>query len=544
MAHSDLTPLPGDPSALKAKADTLSSAAEKIQHAINQLRRLSDRDETVSQAVDKVRGKASDVADNITKAHVRYAGTAQALQEYAPKLEAAQERARRAINAHEHAQSQLSSAQNSLQQQSEQYSSDLRTAAAQHPSADSEPAKPFGQTYAGNVAHQAVSDATGAVQSAIDEYNAALDEVDKAAQHAIAKIKEAIDDSGLNDGFWDKVKHGLSNAWHGAVAWAKKNLAPILDVIQQVAEKLTDILSWVSMALNILAVFIPVLAPIAAAVDLITLGLAALSFLTTLALVGLGDRTWGDVLKTGITLVMSAMPVKSSGKALQESAEKIGSRTMSNLAEKMGTKMEAFGDKGIMKVLSKGDDAMSKGFEKLADFVGPKGAALGSKIGNKVGGYLGDKAGMDAARRAFEGSLDHGTTIDKALENAARQYSSKSASTAAAVEHQVSEAAEKFAKKATEQIAEKATDSAKDIVLGNGTNALDHYVFHQQDHHSSGIEISSPKGSTPGIEFVDQADGVKAPEINQGFLNPFATDWSVSVNHVAGSGTATLTHGG
>ena len=59
---SELAPLPGDPVALKSKADALSTAAQQIQQAIDHLRKLADRGDTVSDAVDKVRSKASPVA--------------------------------------------------------------------------------------------------------------------------------------------------------------------------------------------------------------------------------------------------------------------------------------------------------------------------------------------------------------------------------------------------------------------------------------------------------------------------------------------------
>jgi hypothetical protein len=439
MAASELAPLPGDPTALKSKADGLASAAEQIQQAIDHLRKLADRDDTVSLAIDSVRGNASDVADNITKAQVRYAGTARALQDYAPKLESAQQRALRAIAAYNSAQQQVNSAQSHLHQQQEQYKQDQASAPTPPPGA--EPAKPFAQTPEGSRANQALSDANGAVSDALNEYNAAIAEIDEAAKTAISQIKKAISDSGLNDGFWDKLGHALESAWNDAVAWAKKYLAPVLDVIQRVAAAIVDIGGYISMALNILAVFIPVLAPIAAAVDIIVLAAAAVSFLTTLALVGLGDRSLGDLLNTGITLVVSALPIKGDAAALTKAGKLTG------VAEKLTT--------GKLGAVIDVADKLNGPLDKFAKFVGKGGAALGEKAGSKYLGFLGANRAADYAAAAFHGSLEHGTSLDRAGENAISQY-----------RHGMTEAI----RDATGGAAQKVTTAVSNTLITSATN--------------------------------------------------------------------------
>ncbi|QDZ15023.1 hypothetical protein [Humibacter ginsenosidimutans] len=527
MAHTELTPLPGDPSALKAKADGLASAAEQIQAAINHLRKLSDHDATVSLAIDKVRGDARDVADNITKAQVRYAGTARALQDYAPKLESAQQRALRAISAHNSAVQQASTAQSHLQNQSDQYRHDQATAAAQHPSDTNEPPEKFGNTPAGRLANQAVDDANQAVTDAIKEYNEAKAEVDAAANTAISQIKKAIHDSGLNDGFWDKLGHAISSAWHDAVAWAKKYLAPVLDVIQKIAEQLTNVLGWISLALNIAAVFLPFLAPIAAAVDLITLGLAALSFLTTLALVGLGDRTWGDVLSTGITLVLSAAGVKGAGKALTKTADDITNQGMKHFAQSLGGKMEAFGSHAGMKTLSKVDEKIADKLDKIGDFVGDKAGALGKYLNkSKIEGQA-----MDAGADAYSESIQQGaSSLSAAIHGHA---------VAAGVSHQLTEDVVKTWKNNANGLTNVAVDVARDgvqtTVVSNGSHSLDSYVFHQQDHNPSGFEWEVPE-SAPHVDFVSAEHGIAAPTI----ASAFTADWSKAIPHFEGVETAEL----
>lgn len=532
---TELVELPGDPVALKAKADALATAAEQIQKAINQLRTLADRDETVSLAVDKVRGKASDVADNITKAHVRYAGTAKALQEYAPKLESAQGRAKRAIAAHNSAVQTAGTAQTHLQNQTNQYKQDQANA-PKNPSGDDAPTS-FAETPAGRRASQAVDDANQAVTDAIKEYNEAKAEVDAAAQTAISAIKTAIDDSGLNDGFWDKLGHWASDALHTVADVLQKYVAPILDVIQRVAAAIVDIGTWVSMVLNVLAVFIPVLAPLAAAVDIIVLAAAAISFLTTAALVVLGDRSLGDLLNTGITLVVSALPFKagagSLGKGLSKASEEIGSRGASKLTAKFGAGLE----RATSNKLGGALETLSKPLDALASKVGERGAALAEKSGVHVLDHFGEKTGMDFARRALDGSLEHGATMDQALANAAKQYEHGVATGVADTVNQFGQqATNALSGTVVTSVTNNVTALADNLYQGSSLPGSDYFVTHSnvdiptlvpnvQVIHSD----SSPRSSWGAFDVHNDVGAYKA------MFHDVPEAW-----HNAKSGTAVL----
>lgn len=520
---SELAPLPGDPTALKSKADELASSATQIQQAITQLRRLADNNDTVSEAVDKVRSKASDLANNITQAHIRYSGTAQALQEYAPKLEAAQQRAQRAITAHDAAQQQVANAQASQQQQAAQYKQDQATKAAQASSSSSsstaEPPQAFNDTPAGVKAAQGLSDANDSVANALSEYQAATAELDTAAQQAISKINSAMDDSHLNDSGWDKLKHLASEVVHEMGSLAKKYLAPILDVVQQIAAKLSDVLGWISLVVSIVAVFCPILAPLAAALDVATLALAALSFLTTLALVGFGDRTWGDVISTGITVVLSALPyakvVGKAGSKLTEVADDVAQPAI----KRLGAKLAGKGLKGLSTSMDKADKFVSAPVEKLSKMVGEHGAALGKVVSNKkIEGLA-----HEAAGRVYQRARNHG--LDDA-EAAAKMFHAEQA-----LKPRVAELVGNQWAKKTEDVTGKVLDTAydglKDTVKGNATNALDHYVFDQEDHHPSGIEINEKVPITsPSVDFVSQEGGLEKPSFNPGAFDPAAHDWN------------------
>jgi len=298
-----MTPIGGNATELASKARGLANTAALIQQAIDDLNKLSNKDDTISEAVDKVRGKAKDLAGSVTKAHVRFKGTADALLDYSGHLETAQSDANSAIAAYQQAIHSTSGAQSTFNTQSAQWAHDNNQT---YYDGMPDVLNGYLQTPAGVQAKHHLDTANAAVTAAETRWNNAINYLDAAAKSAISKINDAISDSGLNDSFWD----GLGAMWDGFVSWAKKYLAPVLDIIQKIAEQIGNIAGFLAMIVGILGVFFPALEALAGALELISLAAAAISFLATLALVGLGDRTWGDLIVTGITLVTSALGVK------------------------------------------------------------------------------------------------------------------------------------------------------------------------------------------------------------------------------------------
>lgn len=335
----EMTPLPGDPSALLTRANELSRSAEQIQHAIDNLKRLADTDETVSEAVDALRGKAKDVASNITKAHARYRDTAAALQEYAPKLDAAQQRAKRAIAAYGAADSDAQHAQHHLSSAQQNYRGDDPTVQM----SEYERQAQFAHSPEGVRAQQAVHDAQAAVSSAQKEWWAAFHEMTDAAAHAASLINTAMSDSHLNDGFWDKV----GSAWDDFAAWAKKNLGPVLDILQKIAAEVGNIAGILAMVFGVLSVFFPALAGIAAVFTMIAVVASVISFALTAVLALMGDRTWGDVLATGVVAVLSVLGASrfagslgaaAPGKIAETLGESVGTRVGATIGERVGVR--------------------------------------------------------------------------------------------------------------------------------------------------------------------------------------------------------------
>jgi hypothetical protein len=386
-----MTPLPGDPSGLLSKAGELSRAAAQIQLAIDQLRMLSNRDETVSEAIDAVRHDAKDVADNVTKAHVRYTGTATALQQYAPKLEAAQQRAQRAIAAYHTATGDVQSAQHRLTAAQTAYTPDDGST----PPNDLVRNALFASSPEGARSRHAVQEAQADVTAAQNEWWAAVSDMTEAAKTAASLIDTAMDDSKLNDGFWDTIGAG----WDAFVAWSKEYLAPVLNVLQQIAAVVGQIAGILSLVFLVLGAFFPVLEGLAGFFAMVSLVANLVSFACTFFLALMGDRSWGDVIVTGVVALLSVAGATGATESL------LGGLT-SNLASKIG-------GSGVVAQLAEGaaGRAAIEAGEQGADF------ATQAVVANVVQQSVVNSASEGLAKGIVEVGLD--TFGDNVSENAA-----------------------------------------------------------------------------------------------------------------------------
>jgi hypothetical protein len=102
-----LEPLSGDASRLSTTATRYQGVAEQIQQITQQLIGIADREQSVGQAADAVRGQALAVADAVDRVVPRYSTAAEALLDYAVALSDAQDEAGRAAAAAESERSAL-----------------------------------------------------------------------------------------------------------------------------------------------------------------------------------------------------------------------------------------------------------------------------------------------------------------------------------------------------------------------------------------------------------------------------------------------------
>jgi hypothetical protein len=266
-------PVPGDPPAVQEAGRHYQEVADAIESAARRLREIADHAAMQSLAVDAMRDRAHQVADDIERAHTRYRGVGDALVAYATPLLYAQDQADRArldaILARqrlEQAQARLSDAESSL--------TGAIAAAASAP--DDAPAPDHsGLRRAVRSAHGDVAEAQRELESAKQRASEARDDRDRAADTAVGAIREVENSGDLNDSWWDdtgaKVVAEIAH-WAGAVA-AFAGVAAL-------------VVGWIPVIGQALALALGTIALVAAAVSL----LANLS----LALTDYGS--WSNVL--------------------------------------------------------------------------------------------------------------------------------------------------------------------------------------------------------------------------------------------------------
>lgn len=230
--------IPGNPAVLRSTGQQYRDTAAAIRAAVADLEEIARPGGMVSLAVDRVRSDAAGVAREIAAAERRYAETGEALLDFAVALQAAQEEAERAIH-------------------------EANAAAAEEEEEEEEPSIADADADTEAAALRAARDA------AIERHVEALVDRDRAARAAIERIRDVVEGSSLNDGFWDDV----GGALRGALAFAGRALDAMIDLVSAVVEAVVEFV--VAVLVVIAAVLVLGLAVLAA----VALGIIALALL-------------------------------------------------------------------------------------------------------------------------------------------------------------------------------------------------------------------------------------------------------------------------
>ncbi|HAS32525.1 MAG TPA: hypothetical protein DCS84_09540 [Microbacterium sp.] len=260
--------LPGNPAALKDRADAYVNAARLIDQAADDLRRLAFLSE--SDAIDALQTKSIAVANDLDAAHGRYNGTAYALQEYAVTLQ-------RLHNTADAAEESL--AQASYRQRGA--ASNATLAEARLEKALDDPATPTAtiQQLEANLRQleaqaTAISGAMDAAQGRIDQAQVDLEE---AAKKAIALIDSAI--AATNENWLDQMKkfvEDVGDFFDAVGRW-------ITEVLQRVVDAVVAVIQAVAKAIVIALLVIVAIIVLAAALYLLitVLGPIIIAILTS-----------------------------------------------------------------------------------------------------------------------------------------------------------------------------------------------------------------------------------------------------------------------
>lgn len=265
-----MQPLDGDPEVLRDTGQRYRETAAAIRSAVATLTDIARPGAMVSVAIERVRGDAEHLAGEIAAAERRYGETGEALVDYAVALADAQERAERAIRDDEEARADLDGAQareRSLRGQR----SDLAR------SSDAADAETSGQLQTVDrllrLASGAAADAGAASAAARRRFDDAVDDRDRAARAAIARIHDVVEGSDLNDSFWDNV----GGVFHDIVDFLADALEALVDAIVAVLEAIAVLI------VAVLAVLAAVL--LLGLVVLVALALAVLTLAVLLLVV-------------------------------------------------------------------------------------------------------------------------------------------------------------------------------------------------------------------------------------------------------------------
>lgn len=288
-----LEQIPGDPITIGAGARRMGELSAAFSEAAQTLREIALTEVFISEAIDEVRLESFYAADATKSMSIRYGGTSEALIEYAAVLESSQAKARRAIQAYDEAHHD--------ELRHRRMEDDYNEMAQKSSGKDQEDALALAAERR-RLADQAHVEAGVALRI----YERAIEEHEAAAQVAYAKVGDAIDDSHLNDSFWDDVNGVLKNVQD----WCQEKLAPIFELIRDIAAKMSEVCGWISLGLTLLSLIpflAPFTAPLAALFGTIALVASGVAFAMNLALFAMGSATFGQLAMSGLDLALKVL---------------------------------------------------------------------------------------------------------------------------------------------------------------------------------------------------------------------------------------------
>lgn len=410
MADSFPNPLGGDPDTVQRDATVYAETADAIARAAYELRQLGTK-QFQSRAIDAIGGDADEIAGTVTRAHVRYKETAEALLTYAVKLREAQEQALRALGRNTELQDRLARLR---------YEQEETQRLAQTPGPDQ-------QLHIMRLTqiNQELQEFQQYENMLLEEWRQASAYKEHAAVEAMNRISNANEANDLNDGFWDF-------------------LGDILDIVKVIVAVVNIILKIVSIILTVLAVIFAVLAvffPLFAAVAALLFGYAQLVNLAIAVLALLQFLMNGfhllDLVLVGVA-VLAAFGGSALGNALGAAAKSAAQGALGALGEGaaklagdaaaklVSTGVETVVDQAVEGILSLGSpdaqalfDAVSPMAEDFLETEFADGLAAFEEGASEIGGWVGDdfaagfkELGLDAAVAAV--AAPGGLAIDAA----------------------------------------------------------------------------------------------------------------------------------
>ncbi|MEU5753397.1 hypothetical protein [Streptomyces sp. NPDC047829] len=371
----DSDPVPGDPEEIRAEVKHMISVAKKLRDQAKNLKAISDDETLKGKYVKTLRDESSTLEKHMREVAGRYERVHGHLTKWSNELEDFQDDADKLLRQAKEKQAEVE-ADKAKKAASEDKKVPHGTPSGLSPSED--PIQPF---------RTVLHTLTG--------------ERGTRASHYAGKIRDEIDDV-IEDSWWDDVK-----------GWAHDHADGIKAFI--------DVLGWVATFAGFMALAIPGL-------NLLVLGIAALTIGLRLLLVASGDATWTDVIfdVVGGLLVVggigAAAKLASGAKATVGAAQAArtaglsrGLRGVKGIMDDMGRLMSKMPEGAGRQVVSTARNGIRKSISQNVGLV-VKAPLRVSPLSTLL--HLGDKemAGMAKMLRANKAAFPEaaGAAADKA----------------------------------------------------------------------------------------------------------------------------------
>jgi hypothetical protein len=264
LLHENDDPMSADVDQVKVLAAFYDDMARTIHEQADVLKRIGEGDEThfKGQGADKVREKSKAVGASLEQMSGRYDAVREALRSYLPQLE--------------HGLAESASALQEAVAARDSMSQATGMADPREDRPKDAPPLTSEEEGAGRAKDAALDSAQGASAAAIAHLRRAQADLDAAGHAASSTIRGAWKD-GLHDTLGDKIR-----------AFFKKFLAILIKV-----------LTWIGIALAVIAILIPGLGFVAL-MGAVTAGVA---FAATIAQAAMGDASWVSVIMAGVGIL-------------------------------------------------------------------------------------------------------------------------------------------------------------------------------------------------------------------------------------------------
>ncbi|GLY18058.1 hypothetical protein LWF15_27120 [Kineosporia rhizophila] len=260
LADSD--PIPGDEAQLRASARRYRDFAAELEEQAAVLNRVAHAEGWDCGAQRAFSATAVEIAGQLTKVKGRYQTVGEALDTYAGELA--------------HAQAEADAALQEAKQAEQQVKADAAARAAG--TGPSTPAPAPGAPGA---------DLAEALIGPRNRLNRARDQREDAGRRAADRVREAIDNDGLEDSWWDEVSNWAGRNWNSFMDWVHEH-AEQIDGIADVLGKISSVLAVIGTVLAC----IPVVNALAPAFFAVGAGLTVISLGLHLMTAMSGDGSW------------------------------------------------------------------------------------------------------------------------------------------------------------------------------------------------------------------------------------------------------------